>query len=244
MNQPLWQKMQSLNADGAAFSYAMSGSREGGSRLFQRRRNFQPEEWDVVAATVLDRLGSTQGGRRGIVDPAQEMVQDFSLNTFLTNWNKLAPEAKNALFGGKRYAEIRPELDLLVRVMQRVQAGQKLGNPSGTARNAAQITSLTLAGGSLLTGNVGAAAGILAASHVAPHITAKMILSPAVARGLARVADDRNGAETEKALTSLALTIARDPELLDDAHQFRQQLLGAPSPGLPSGRSAGPIVGQ
>jgi hypothetical protein len=235
MNQPLWQKMQNLDAGEKAFNAALSGSKDGGSTLARLRRNFTPDEWDTVAATVLDRMGNARPGQRGVIDPAQEMLPSFSTNSFLTNWGKLAPEAKQALFGGKRYGEVRQSLDTLVRVMSRAQAGQKLGNPSGTARNVMTGGALTLAGQRLFSGDMIGAAGVLAASHVAPYITAKMITSPLVVRSFARVAAARNPEQSEKALNMLLLAVERDPDLREDAAQLRQRLLGAPSPERPSG---------
>ena len=92
------------------------------------RTQFEPEEWDTIGASVLNQLGLARPAAQDVTGEA------FSPNTFLTNWAKISPEAKSALFGGKRYAGMREELDKFVDVLSSLKGAQKFANTSNTAR--------------------------------------------------------------------------------------------------------------
>lgn len=204
--------------DEQAFTLAMSGAGQGGSNLTRLRMQMKPEEWDVVSGTVLGRMGRATPGAQNVAG------DEFSVNTFLTNWNKLAPEAKSALFGGSRYSELRPALDRLTRVTAALKDTERMANPSGTAQ-ALNITTMlgALGGGTvgLASGGVGgAAAGALApvaTTILAPKYAAKLITNPRVvnwlADGLAVASRAPNKMGTQ--LVRLAAIAKEDPEVRD-----------------------------
>lgn len=230
-NLPAMQKIADMPADEQVYRWAMGEANLGGSRLLQLRKNFTSEQWDNVAATVLDNMGKAKPGARGAAELGGAS-NDFSVSTFLTNWERMAPEARKALYGGKRYADIADQLDSLVKVARSVKDVERMGNPSGTGRTLLSGGSMALAGERLITGQPGEAAGIIFGSHVAPYITAKMITNPAFVKWLAGA--EAFGARSPTALSSmtgrLGVIAEANPEIRDEVLRFRQQLAAPPSP--------------
>lgn len=97
-----------------------------------------------TAATVVDRLGKAAPGQQN-ADGSQ-----FSPQTFLTNWNRITPDAKSALFLGIPNREgLRGKLDSLAKSAERIRDANKVySNPSGTA----QATNVVGAGVGLASG--------------------------------------------------------------------------------------------
>lgn len=75
------------------FSSLMSGTKEGATTLKQVLTAIDEPSRQVLAASALQRMGRATAG----VQDASGAL--FSADTFLTNWNKMAPEAREALFG-------------------------------------------------------------------------------------------------------------------------------------------------
>lgn len=175
-NMPLLQKIVDAGTDEAAFNFATNMAKDGGSRLYALRRNMKPEEWDTVAGTVVAKLGEATPGKAGAVAMGEQAP--FSVNTFLTNWNRLSDEAKYALFAGTRYAELKPELDRLVRITGRLQDAEKMSNPSGTAKNLVGAGTIGSAFTALSTGHPLLAASTVLSTTVAPWAGAQLMTSP------------------------------------------------------------------
>lgn len=105
-------------ADGeTAYKFITGKVREGGTRLAKARKEIEAvggaAEWDQMTATYLNRIGVTR---------AADGAEEFSGRKFVTEWNKMAPEAKDAMFGGSGRAQYRSDLDRLARI---VDARQK-----------------------------------------------------------------------------------------------------------------------
>lgn len=221
-------KIAKMDADAAAFRFAMQGAQDGGTGLARLRRNFLPEEWDVVAGSVINRLGMA---RPGAQDAAGEA---FSVSTFLTNWNKLSPEAKKALFGGTRYADLRPDLDRLVQVVGSLKEVEKLTNTSNTARamfTLMTISSLGAAGGAIIGGAEGSgygAAGTIGLSIVAPRAAAKLITSPRFVKWLTTPPDTVNGIGPK--IGRLLAIAEAEPAIREEIGQYIAALRPAPEP--------------
>ena len=110
-----------------AYKWLMQGSNDTGAKLAVMRKNLQPNEWDEIVATSIQRMGRATAGNQN----AEGDI--FSPATFLTNWNKLSNGAKTELFGGKKYAGLRKELDNLLKISESVKDTSYVKNPSGTA---------------------------------------------------------------------------------------------------------------
>ena len=185
------QKIVKFETDERAFNFVMSSTKDGANQLARLQRNFTAEEWDTVAGTVLGRMGLARPTAQNVAGDA------FSVSTFLTNWNRITPEAKKVLFGGKRYKDLSPALDDLVNAVSSLKGVEKLTNTSNTSRNMiAWMTIQSLVGGSggLAAGggaqSVGA--GVLGAL-IAPNLTARLITSPAFVRWLITPVTKVNG---------------------------------------------------
>lgn len=194
--------------------------------LLRLRRNLEPAEWNTLAATVLDRMGTATPGARGAGDT-------FSVATFLTNWNKLRANgdgARAVLFGGGDNARLIPELDRLARVADRLRDVQRMGNPSGTARNLIAGAGMLAAGQDVVEGDFKGAAMIAGLGLVAPRYAANLITSPQFVRWLAGAAPQvaANPASRGPALIRLGAVAEANPELREAIEAFRHTFSGMP----------------
>lgn len=238
-------KISSFDADEKAFDFAMSSARDGGTAIGRLRRHFEPAEWDTVSATVLHRIGQARPG-------AQDATGDaFSVSTFLTNWNKLAPEAKTALFGGNRYAEMAASLDDLVTVVSSLKDVEKLTNTSNTARAMFTLSILGALGSSAgaAVGGSAASAGTgalgLIGSAMSSRAAAKLITSPKFVQWLASAPATPDDIPAHMA--RLWTVAEATPAIRDEIGQFLQALrpsAGQPVPAANQPQPAGTMTAQ
>lgn len=221
----LLEKINRLDADEKVGKFLLNSSRDGGTSLSLLRRNFTDDEWDVVAASALRRLGN----------PMKD--GEFSVAQFLNNYEKIAPEAKKALFGGKRYAGARQALDELVEGLTRLGDVERYANTSNTAGANYSLTLLdTIGGGAAgsiagLVGDSGTAAtvglGTLATIQagrvIAPKTAAKLLTSEKFVRWLAEPVKDSTINVTTHIAKLYAIAEAND-ELRDDIYEFADTL--------------------
>ena len=112
---------------------ALQGTPEGASRIRALKRSLDPEQWRVVVATTLNRLGRARPSER-TTGTITEEATDFSPETFLTNVDRMDSKARQVLFSGTRYEGLESNLQDLQTVAQAIRAQrQVLYNPSGTA---------------------------------------------------------------------------------------------------------------
>lgn len=184
---PILEEIMKKGYDEEAWNIAMKSSQIGGSRLRLLKKQMPEESWNAVAGTVLGKLGSSTPG-------AQSAAGDmFSISTFLTNWNRLAPEAKTALWGGTKYQALSKELDKLAAVVGDFKSIEAIANKSKTG-SVLMFFSLfqTLgvgAGAGYVTGGAGGIGmGIAAAvpMAVAPHYLAKLMTNQGFVKWLAQ----------------------------------------------------------
>lgn len=171
----------------AVFRAATSGTKEGATTLRAVMQSVDEAGQKMITATVLRRLGLAKAGVQN------ELGDQFSTETFLTNWNLLSPEAKRTLFDrhGPRF---RQDMDTLARVASNLRQGsQVFRNPSGTAQATAQ--NLTAGGAvmALLTGRLDVAAGIGATAGVA-NLSGRLMANPRFVRWAARATNMPRGA--------------------------------------------------
>ena len=159
VNLPALQKIVDQNLDVTAAQMALSGTKDGIGRLQLLRRNFKPDEWDTVSASVWQQLGNAKAGVREGAEVGVDSYQ-FSPATFLTNWNNLSDSAKLVLFSGERYRNIIPAMNDMVKLATGVRETGKMVNTSNTA-GAQMVTSALLGGGGMVGGG---AAGLDATS--------------------------------------------------------------------------------
>jgi hypothetical protein len=178
-----------------------------------------PEEWGAVQATVLERMGlPTAGTNAG---------EEFSVNTFLTNWNRLMSNggnARQALFGGGQHSALAGELDQLVRVAQRFRDAERMKNWAGTARVAGMGAGAVFAGQDVIEGDWKGLATLGALGIVAPRYAAQLLSDPNPVRWLAgatRVAALRGNAIPDSQWARLIAVGEANPELRDAIQSYR-----------------------
>jgi hypothetical protein len=212
----LLNRIKDEKTDEAVYKLALGGGKSG-DQIKMLRDQFKPEEWDDVAATALGRMGLA---KPGVQDAAGEV---FSPSTFLTNWNSMSKEAREAIFGGTRYKAVSAELDKLVNVLGSIKGAEKMAsNPSGTGRMVVMndlFRSVGLAGGFLLgTGSTTAAGGALAAAggtQVGSYATAKLLTNPGVVRWLTNTATSISKASSDVgAMEALTTAVGRLPGIV------------------------------
>ena len=152
VNLPALQKIVDQNLDVTAANMALSGTKDGIGRLQLLRRNFKPDEWDTVSASIWQQLGNAKAGVREGAEVGVDSYQ-FSPSTFLTNWNNLSDSAKLVLFSGERYRNIIPAMNDMVKLATGVRETGKMVNTSNTA-GAQVVTSALLGGGGLIGGGI------------------------------------------------------------------------------------------
>ncbi len=185
--QPLIDK----NTPEQAFNALMSGTRDGATVLRSTMRSLSIGEKRLVAATVLRRLGKSPGHLQNAAGDV------FSPETYLTNWAKLSPESKMALFEGVDPMLIK-DLNTLGKSLELIRGSNRaLPNPSGTASNTAfwSIINGLSAGGTglvfggpgtaLTTGAIGATSPALAAG-TSKFLAEKVFTNPKAIRWLVR----------------------------------------------------------
>lgn len=163
----------------AVYRALFSGSREGGTTLRRVLSSLDGQSQRDVAAVTLRRLGRASPGAQ------DELGEVFSPETFLTNWNRIAPEAKRALFD--RFGSgFRDDLDTIAGAASKARdAAQILPNPSGTAPAAAQATAYGTIALSLLRGDPATAAAV-GGGIGAANALARVFTSPKSVKWLAQ----------------------------------------------------------
>ncbi|MGE6781309.1 hypothetical protein ACQKGL_02165 [Ensifer adhaerens] len=101
-------------ADGeAAYRFITGKVKEGGTRLANARKEIErvggAAQWNQMTSTYVIRMGLNAGA---------DGAEVFSPKKFLTEWKKIAPEAKDEMFAGTGRAQYRSDLDRLARITE------------------------------------------------------------------------------------------------------------------------------
>lgn len=212
-------KIMKFDAEEKAYKFAIAASKDGGSSLSKLRKLFTDDEWGDVSATVLSQLGENVDG-------------SFSVNRFVTNYEKLAPEAKDALFRGGRYKDAADALDGFVDIMGMLKDAGRYQNTSNTA--GAIQTNLIVT--QLMGASMGAAGGFLTGEQtglggvpgaigglIAPRVAARLITNKAFVKWLAQPVSE--GAQEASAHFARLIIIGKEnPEIKEDIDQLIQAM--------------------
>lgn len=203
------------------YSAVMSGTQDGGTTLRAVMQSLPPEGQKAVTAAVIKRMGLATPGQQ---DAAGEA---FSAGTFLTNWNRISPEARRALFD--RYGPgFSANMDKIARVAERIRTGSKVfANPSGTANKAGAYTFWTsLAGAGLSMPWIGPMPFIsLVAGGAGANLMARFMTDPSKVAWLARNAEKPVGA----VLGELSVLAQKDPDMAQLYDELRKQPVDQPA---------------
>lgn len=169
-----------------ALKYVLTGAKDGGEDLVKLRSQLTADEYSVMSGYMLGRMGLPTPGLQS-ADEIGKMAQDFSPRTFITNWNKLSKEAKEALFNQTEHADLVPALDNLTFVVDRVgKSASQMANPSGTARVIGALGILGVGGADIagkIAGSEGFEYGL--GALVAPYASAKLLTNKSFVNWLA-----------------------------------------------------------
>ena len=103
---------------------------ESAKTILAIKNSLNESEWGDVASTLLRKLGEPAPSVRIAGSGAADEAPRFMAATFVTNFEKLSPSAKDALFGN---SALRTELDKLVDTLNRMKAVESLQNFPRTA---------------------------------------------------------------------------------------------------------------
>ncbi|MBT8449293.1 MAG: hypothetical protein KJO69_06365 [Gammaproteobacteria bacterium] len=182
----------------------MSGTKEGATTLRTVMKSLKPDERKAVTAATVRRMGKATPGQQ------DETAEAFSINTFLTNWARLSPEARGVLFGGLG-PKFNKDMESLASVAGNLRGGSSVfANPSGTQPAAtANITAGTGAY-ALVTGNMPVLASIVGGVTLA-NATARAMTNPRFVRWLAVATRAPQGAAIAQA-NALAQIAAQEKD--------------------------------
>lgn len=193
----------------------------GASKIQGIMKSLTDGERDVVKSAFVRRMGLASAGQQGAEGDT------FSSQTFLTNWNKMSPQAKDVMFSSKD-GNLRKSLDQIASTAERIKEGSKVfANPSGTAPAIALAGLAGSAGTALATGNIGTAAGLLG-SAASANLTARLMTNPRFVSWLARATQIRNPETAVQAIQSLGKTMQGEPDdVQQDASDYAKGVLSA-----------------
>jgi hypothetical protein len=164
----------------AVYKSATANTKDGPTKIGNVMNSIAPDHQNIVRATVLDRMGRAVPSADG---------NTFSANTFLTNWKKLDPAAKDALFNGSSAPEnLRSSLDSLVNTAGTIRDSTLFKNPSGSGEavgHSLGLAAILEGAGAALTGEPGMAIKTAAAMG-GNNILARTLANPKNSARLAR----------------------------------------------------------
>lgn len=202
------------------YKAAMSGTKEGASKLRAVKRSLGPDQFRVVAATAFNRLGRAKGGKQN------DLGGRFSSETFLTRWNdELDPAARRELLSGYPGGDrIEQALNATAKAAANVRDGSKVwANPSGTSGATALKAGVGAAAFTAVTGQWHATGLILGAMGLA-NVTARTLTNPKLIQWIAE-GTKLPVSELAPHLTRLASIAAKLPE--GEEKEEAEQLLEA-----------------
>lgn len=199
---------------------AMSRSRGDSARFRAQMAQLSPDEATATRSLLIDGMGRAAPGSQNADGDA------FSISSFLTNWNKLTPDAKLTLFGD---GEMRSHMNDLAMIADRVKASERLAGHSNTgAVNGFNATTGGLAGAAvaLLTGHPIVAVG-LAAPLAYQRAAAEVLTSKRLLNWLAKAPKKPNAAAQVAHVRRLSAIARAEPAIANDVLALQQRLTDA-----------------
>ena len=225
-----------INAKGGSefiFKKLVDGNSEGATQLLAVMRSLPVEEQKIVTSAYLRRMGRAKSGNIA----SDDFAENFSTETYLTNYERLSPRAKRALFFNPEYGkQFESNMQAIINVARDVRKGGKyLSNPSGTGGIVSTTVSLTqggsalgglmfavFAGGGLAPVAVGTGGAVL--PPMLSNLTAKTMTDPAFVRWLASGSKLPNTPKATSAwLNQLNAIKDKSPELYEANKMLQEQ---------------------
>jgi hypothetical protein len=188
---------------------ATQGGQQNSRQLQQALEVLPRASRRSISATLIDELGNPSFGASNALEAGA-----FSIDRFVTNYARLSPDGRRALFG-----DLTEQLDTLARVGGYQKGVEAMANRSRSGVNAQNFTT-----GLLFLNPAsrwGAVAGIIGGA-----ITGEMLTNPAFVRWLTSAPKNGDRAGMRRHLTELSRLAARDPALGAVAAEYQAQLEG------------------
>lgn len=203
---------------------AQEGSKRNLERLSQVKNSLSPDEWRDFSATVLEKMGTA-------IPSTRSWEQQFSLSTFLTNFNKLdtafgkrgdsvSDSGLKLLFSGAGRSEDFDRLQAIASSAGMFRDWTKYGNPAGTASPIIDFGSVALAAAEGIHNPLGT---ILALS--VGQAAMYGIMSEKFVRWLAKLPTTGDANDIEKAMGELGDIAKHDPDVRPIYHQLATGLM-------------------
>jgi hypothetical protein len=196
---------------------AFEGTELGATRLRAVMQSLPKPEQKAVASSFISKMGKALPGQQ------DELGDVFSTERFLTNWNKLSPEAKQVLFN-RFGSDYRKNLDKIAETASMIREGSRvLANPSGTAAAGVQPATLAVLATAVAAGQYKLLTGLLTASALS-RASAKAFTNPKYVNWLAENSNIPTSA-IPGAISTLS-NIAKednDQDLAEIAEQLKRQ---------------------
>ena len=180
------------------FNFAFGSVKDGGTKINTILKNLTEDERGDIASSMILRLG--------LKNPSGEVLDEsFNPRTFITNWSKISPTAKNAIFGT---GGNRKNLDDLSNILKSYLKGERYTNFSNTGNSVMTVGLMLPVLGGLTFGAKGAASGALI---TAPYLASKLFTSESFMNAIVR--------EAPKVYTKPSTLGTWAGRLLDDARK-------------------------
>jgi hypothetical protein len=171
-----------------AFTAMVNASKENVSTLQAVKKTLPTDARGTIAGTIIERLGKATNGVQNDTGTA------WSPETFLTNWNKMAPKARDELFSGFPNSDaVKSNVDSVAKAASMMRDSSKMwANPSGTAANMwarGTLGALGIGGGAAGLGLLnpmvpaGAAMSLLGTNRLASGLTSPKVVQAMANRG-------------------------------------------------------------
>lgn len=187
----------------------ISMGRGDSNRLRTFLNSVEPEEAGIVRGSLINEMGRSLPGAQNASGDA------FSLQTFLSNWDRMPDRTKGLLFRG----DSRKVVEDLAKIAEGARASRAYSNTSGTA-GAINSSRFVSPGGAATSGVF--TLGTLGASAVLENLTGRLLASQRFAQWLARA--PKNPAERGKWVRRLSVIASREPSVANDILPLQQAL--------------------
>lgn len=206
------------NSPEAAFAGVLrAASAKGGSADIAAVQNLKgalpPEAWGQVVSGVLNTIGRDNDGH-------------FSPARFTTAWSKLAPKARETLFGGEGRTGEPAALDAFTRVMGDQAAAGRYYNHSNSAHAGGTLVAVMEGGKAALEGNVHHIA-LMAGVGAMGRMAAEALASPRFARTALRLTRASTPDAQASAQRGLQTIAASNPRVASAIEAFSSAVVQA-----------------
>ena len=206
-----WEPIIGAGKSGEDIVKSIETMATGGKGGFARLKTIlsgasEADRGDMIA-TLINRMGAATKGAQGAD------VDNYSANTFLTNWAGMSRKAKALMFGN---SDLRQSLDRLARISESVKETGKFANTSNSS--GAAFAQALAGAGALSLGNLPG----LALAAGSTYLTAGLLASPKFAAWLAKAPKNATPEAAKTYVGRLRGLAAAEPAIAGDVTKFAQ----------------------